>query len=617
VILHILAAVSGSGLLWGVDFWSYLPPLWAYLLAGLGLVASVPSVGQAAFSFLSPKLERLFRFFEGRKSYLGALLISAAAGLLFWIFRCRIHLLGDGQLLIRNLDNGIKVSENEPLSLYLNWLVLKLFSFLNNMSDAREAFQITSLVSGIIFIFVVFWLARRMGRTLFERVLIFIVLITLGIVELFFGYVETYPPLNAAVIFYIFLAVRMLQDKGALFWPASAFLLSVLMHLSAMVMFPSLVFLGLEWLKYQKENRYGKVLKLVVNIFGPGAMIGLLMYAIGMDLGVLFSSDKSIANIIIPLVEEGSKEFNYHVMSIAHLTDLSNLVLLLAPFMVPLCSLLIWRMKYLSRVEWFLLVVSVFSLGFVVIFNPDLGFQRDWDIFAYAFIAPTLLGLSLFIEQAKEDMRFARYAAVLMVVVGGIHVVPWILVNADEKMSLARYEHILSGGSLHSVHARAFAYEEAAIYYRDRKLFEQAESHLKKALVIDKDFYRLYLSLAYIYKTQGKYDEAMEYYKTAVLLEPWSINANFNFALFLYDMNLIKESLNYFLKVIEIAPGHLSAHEYLGSVYIRLGEYRQAMESYRRILEDDPANENADYNLKNLKLLLELNPESSVVDSIP
>ncbi|HUU30124.1 MAG TPA: tetratricopeptide repeat protein [archaeon] len=600
VLLHLLAAVSGSGLLWGVDFWSYFPPLWAYLLAGLGLVASVPSLAQAAFSFLSPELERFFRFFEGRKAYLGALSISAAAGLSFWIFRCRIHLLGDGQWWIRNLELNLKFWKNEPLSLYLNWLVYKTGALFPGFT-AREAFQITSVCSGVVFVFILFWLARRIGRGFAERVLVFAGLITLGTVELFFGYVETYPLLNAAVIAYLFLTVRMLQGRGGLFWVVSVFWLSVMMHLSVIVMFPSLVYLYFDWWKGSKEVFAEKVKKLLVFLFGPVAVVGLLMYAMGFDLSVLFSPKEGISNILIPLVGEESRYFNYRLFSMAHFAALANLLLLVSPFMVPFCFLPVRCWKNLSRVQSFLLVVSVFSLVFVFFFNSELGFPRDWDIFAYAFIAPTLLGLSLFIEHSKGDIRFTHYAAVLAVVVGGIHMVPWVLVNADEELSLARYERILSGGSLHSVHARAFGHEEVAIYYRERELYAQAESHFRKAIEADSSSYRLYTGLAGAYQGQGKLEDVRAALKHAVKLEPENLMANYNFALFLHETDSLDQSLHYFRKVIEIKPDYIPALLYLGLIYLKLEDYSQALDHYQRVLQLDPDNK---YAVKNLKILL-------------
>ena len=367
VLLHLIAALTESPLLWGLDSWSYFPMPWALILAGMGVILAVP----ATTEFVSPLV------FHGYRLHAAALVTTAGSGFLFWGFRCEIHLLGDGYWWIRNLEGGVKFWKNEPLALYLNWLAHKL-SNLFNVVSAREAFQIVSVLSGVVFVYVLFRLACRMGKTLSERVLVFAGVFTLGTVQLFFGYVETYPALNVMLVLYLLLAVRMLQGEGSLLWPATAFWLCVLMHQSALVLSPSLGFLYLRWWKSESGGK--KSLKLLALLFVPVGLISLLMLVIGLDAGVLFSSDEENIHLFIPFVSEVSRYFNYDLFSLAHLADLANLLLLLSPLCIPMCLLLAGRKKPLSKVQLYLLTVSICTLGLTAVFNPGLGFPRDWDI---------------------------------------------------------------------------------------------------------------------------------------------------------------------------------------------------------------------------------------------
>jgi len=78
------------------------------------------------------------------------------------------------------------------LGLHLTLLVGYIFGGYLDITW-REAFQIVSVASGVFFMLALFVLSRLMGNSTGERVLIFLGIASLGLIQLFFGYVETYP----------------------------------------------------------------------------------------------------------------------------------------------------------------------------------------------------------------------------------------------------------------------------------------------------------------------------------------------------------------------------------------------------------------------------------------
>ena len=597
VSLHLCAALTGSSILWGVDSWAYFPLSVTVILFLAGLLFLFPPTARSLVSFFENTFARVLPAFKVFRGYPAAGFLAAVAGGLFWLLRCRVHLLGDGYWWIRNLEQGEKFWKNEPLSLYLNWLTHRLLNPATGLS-AQGAFQLVSCVCGTVFVYVLFRLARRLGKTHTEYLLIFLSIATLGVIQLFFGYVETYPLLTVLVLIYISLAVSLLQGTGSIFWPALAFWLCVLMHLSAVVLAPSLGLLYLfEW-KKQRPTGAGMI-KAFAGLIGPVAAVGLVMYAIGLGPAVFFNSDEEITHLFLPFVSADSRYFSYGLLSAAHLTDLANLWLLISPWSLPLGLLIFARRPFkLSRTEWFLVLLSFFPLALCGLFNTELGFPRDWDIFAYAFIAPTLLGILLLIDFLQNKPGLIGCAAVAIVAVGMLHTAPWVLVNADRERSIARYENILKGEVLRSTHARAFGHEEIAVYCRDRSRLSQAEMHYRKAIEADLDSYRLYAGLASVHFLMGQKDKALTELLKMIELEPESLRAQFSLALFYQQETKYVEAERHYRKVLEINPAHLPAVCNLGSVYFKQGFIDKAILLYRYVLKQDPEDNTTRANLE-------------------
>ena len=106
LVLHLLAAVTGSPILWGVDPWAYLPAAWTAGLGVLGILFIIPASSGAIVSFFTAAWEKVFHLTEQVSFHLRASAVALLAGALFWRLRCSVHLLGDGYLLVRNLEEG-------------------------------------------------------------------------------------------------------------------------------------------------------------------------------------------------------------------------------------------------------------------------------------------------------------------------------------------------------------------------------------------------------------------------------------------------------------------------------------------------------------------------------
>ena len=85
---------------------------------------------------------------------------------------------------------------------------------------------------------------------------------------------------------------------------------------------------------------------------------------------------------------------------------------------------------------------------------------------------------------------------------------------------------------------------------------------------------------------EEKYEEAIE--KLNEALAEWPDDAEL-LNLTAYSHRQLKRyeiALNYYLKALEIEPNHRGANEYLGELYLHLGQLDKALER-RQVLDDD------------------------------
>ena len=628
ILLHLVAAVTKSALLWGLDSWAFSPlvlgfSLWA--LATLFIIpASAKQLGGLVLDFAAPAIS----FFRKSNVHLAALIVATISVVLFWLLRCQIHLLGDGYLLIRNLEAGVMIQKNEPLAVFLNWLTFNIAGQFAQVS-ARSAYQLVSVLSGAAFVYLSFLLADRLGNEDVTKFLIFSGMLTLGIVQLFFGYVESYPPLIAAVMLYILFAVEHLEGSRSALWPSIAFLLCVLMHLSAFALAPSLVYLYYQWWrKSRKKKRFRPHAAVAAGLISGAAILLLIA---GLRSESIFSSTSISALPFIPFVPDSSRFFSYSLFSYWHLIDLLNLVLLVSPFCLPLCLILLGKGKSVSRIERFFLAASVFPLAAMALFNPELGFPVDWDVFSYSLIPPTLLGLMLLKEVAGGDKDLLRYAATVITAVGLVHTVPWVLIQSDTGRSIKRHEHLLAAGAMHSNHAKSFAHDGLAVIFREKRQLVPAVRHYIKAIEATPEYSRLWVSLAATYYRHKQLDKALltmkkayeklpesaevnytlasylsikgnktdasHHYQEAVRIQPDNFMAWYNLGTILLQSNENEEAVGYFEKAIEIKPDFIPAHYNLGTAFANLGLLEKAIRHYSIVLRLDPYNKAARQNL--------------------
>ncbi|MFH1337064.1 MAG: hypothetical protein ABII96_11150, partial [Candidatus Zixiibacteriota bacterium] len=247
LLIHIIAGFFSQGRIWGLNQWAYFPAVVSLLIGVLVFLAFVPSVNASLRGAISSVLSSFNRvlharvIFGKRRRLFLYLLFSLPFFFLFWGLKDRTHLLGDGAQIISQMNSGqLSIKWSEPLEIFVH---LRAFDIIRSLwqIDSATFYALFSCLAGIIFVFFVFILADFWGEQNKERILIFLILLSLGSIQLFFGYAEHYSLSYLLVFVFILSSLGYLKTKVVLFLPPITFVLAALYHFSNLCFLPALL----------------------------------------------------------------------------------------------------------------------------------------------------------------------------------------------------------------------------------------------------------------------------------------------------------------------------------------------------------------------------------------
>ena len=401
--------------------------------------------------------------------------ISAALLAAFFLFPIVHTRWGDAFILTKGIafpDPALRLTHSwqAPLDVALHSQLWLWFHEPLGWKDAMPVYRLLSPVAGALYLLVALALSRHPLLT--PAWLPYALLTTLGLMQLFFGYVENYSFAAAGVLAYLWLGLGVILGRRPLWLAATVLALTHATHPSTIVLAPSLLYLG--WLPVQRawDDRAARnktIGSVVLQIALPMVLVGgatvAFMEASGHGIAALLSTDRpggGDARWFVPLFETTTRWEQYTLASWPHIRDWLNNQLLVAPIVLP--SLVVvgasWikrerEMRRLSdsRLEIgvstaarslaisqspnllisnlqslrFLSIAAAVYLLFTFVWNPDYGGQRDWDLFSLASLPATVL-LALLLATVLRG-RALWGGVVPLIVLQAWHTIAWIYQN--------------------------------------------------------------------------------------------------------------------------------------------------------------------------------------------
>jgi len=657
IIVHLVASFFPRGRIWGINQWSYFSPGISLLAGIFVLLLFIPFLNEwirKAISFsVSPAfhLSRRIHIIGEKKRYRGYFILSLPFFIPFWLLRDRTHLLGDGAQIISQMNSGVlSVKWLEPLEIFLH---NKVFHLANGIwqVDAAKVYAILSCLAGVFFVFLIFLLADFWGRERREKVLIFLIILNMGSIQLFFGYVEHYTFLYLFTFAFVFSSLAYLEGKLRWVFPLVAFILASLSHLSALHLFPSLLFLFV----VQGENVRSFSIRKIL-ILGAGLIL------LGVFLVGYLKYSWTVPPVFVPLSVDSYVAPGYLLFSSPHILDFLNEQFLIAPVGLIMILAPLVRGKltpfFKDRVFQFLFLVSMSQLLFNFIINPGLGASRDWDLFSAVGLGYTMLGLFIFLRLFKDKAGF-EYLSLILVLLSLYSTVPWIILNSSAQKSISRFQNLLEvegkrsanghfilikyfeargmeeqakkqseryrqafpelvlaadGTRLYEMgeleraenmllQAERLAPKMAQVHnhlghvYLQRKELEKAEAEVKKAIQLSPFLSQPYVNLADIYLLRQKYDLALDACKKAIQLKTEYPETYSNAATIYLIKGELKNAEAHYKKALSRDPEFADAYVGLGDVYNRQVLPQEAIKMYRTAVELNPDMAKAHFRL--------------------
>ena len=518
VIAHLLSTYWRTSSLWGIHHLYFFPRWMGWISTIVILSFFIPSVNNFMLKFFESIFGALEKIFPKVKKYPLFAIVSLLSISLFWSFRTKLFLLGDGYFKLDALSHGV-ITPTEWLDGIIHLEFYQLLAKLSFGINPSFSYSITSVVCGGIFIFLIFSLSDLLGKTTFQKILIFSTLFTLGSSELFFGYVESYTILLVTLTLFILFSILYIQGKTSIIFSFLALILSVGFHVSAIVFVPSFFYV-IFW-KWQRGR------EKLLDIFTLLSLLGCLGIISFIICKVFFLKGEGGGfSRFLPLLPSAKTDFT--LFCGAHIWEFINQLLLISPVGILLfLFFLLCTLKFKSfkdPILNFLLISSLLSLLLVFVYNSRLG-SMDWDLNSFPGIFFTLSGILLFVKWGSEWAKFRYYGLILMAV-SFFHTVPWILVNTNRQMSLDRYV-LTAMNDPHLLSAPGGGVWRVGRVLETAGLREEAEEVFKQGIKRNPLELGCYTYLGQTLYLLGKHDEAIFYLEKALQLEPQIEGARF------------------------------------------------------------------------------------------
>ncbi len=517
-----------------------------------------------------PVVQRLFDSWLGRVMKLskisGTILIMAVTLAVLYFFRAAVHIMGDGYLRAYEIEHGHIFRPTEMLDFLLHTALFHLLQ-LFGITTATVAMAATSIVAGVFLVVLLFRLVPFSG---WRRTIAIAAILSLGSSQLFFGYVESYTLLYLFGCWYLLKAFQIDQVRDKFGILTLTYILAGFSHLIGLTLLPSYLYLA--HLRFRKHPRKYLIAPLVI-------VVSVLPLIVSGLLGRLlhFQEARSLTDYILPLMDPV-----YGILSIGHLRDLFNQMLLVIPvalMLLPLFPLVLTNRKK----SWLFVLVAAPSALFVVLFNSELTIARDWDLLAVPVSVSAIILILAVLENLPPPRTSAANKLLAPVLVSLLMTASWITINSQADRHLERAEYIID----RSVKNQRYGYEALAHYYSSQTDYVNELRVLRKIKPEDRTA-RVYAKISQDLYSLGQKEEAFELAIIGVKMEnPSSLNAVMAGVTCL-DMGLYIDAVFFLRAATELSPRDLSILCKLGDALVEADSLEGAIDVFQQVIERDP-----------------------------
>jgi tetratricopeptide (TPR) repeat protein len=556
----IIASFSELDSLWGINHLKFLPYSYTiafFLISLLILIIWLqPNLGTPANNLI----DGIDRLLWG-KSKIARLALTFSLIIPFFIFRVKAPLLGDSWTWLAIFGHGESyiLKWAEPGSI----LILRsLQNLLGGYSReiALTAFQIMSITSGVIFVHNIISIIGQICKTASGRFLALTTIFLSGAMLLFFGYIEFYPTVWAAISIFLNFAIRYLENGRNLWAVLLTYIICLLMHLQTLYLLPGVGFLIILKTKSKPWRR------ILLYLYGLGTIGGVIV------LIWLLSTKIEFQILLLPLFRGRPPATDYAVFSLIHLADMLNLIFLVFPcgLVLTVIWILYGKRKFDDVVFRFLALMSAGSLLFLVLFGAAITMGRDWDIMSLSLLSPVLL---ILYQIDRGQPQISRKIIISYSLCTGFMTICFLATAIADKPAEDRFATLLNTRNEAGWAIYANYFLEKGDTNRFKEIIERRNEHFPNLKRL-KDAYDLI--------EKGHYSDAMIIAKNLVKQNPYNSNYLQILGNLYGKFKQYNSAEEYYNKALRLQPYSSTLMNEMGQLYIKEQKYEKAMSILKR-----------------------------------
>lgn len=549
---------------WGLGIWSHIP--WPFLT--IAAVAAITLAFTVAWG-RDPLTDTPLRLYW----FVAAMLITVFTSM-YVLFPAQTHFLGDGYQVLAQAGAG---ASQIKYSAWGEGIVRAWLYDLMKVTDtagALTAYRIVAAVAGCLFLFAAAVAAGRLYNRSSRGLVFLLGLSTGGWTLLYFGYVEHYALFVTSVGLYCFAGLLALRGHCSRWWAVPLMILATTLHIfGAVLLVPTLYLLLADRRPIQKLAHLRPRTAIV--------LVTLTLLCVIAGTALIRQQHDFLRYSLLPVFADPFSYDNYSIVDLRHLTDLTNLLLLLVPALPLAVALIVCPRPAkmpVEKADVFLVLCFVSASVTALVLDPKLGMPRDWDLFSFAAIPATLLMYLIILRRpdpTRLTLSVAAVAIALFALSGRVIALNVPDTGAERFKDYLTYDHQrhlrswyhlgeyyrISGDSakyMETKQAWATLYPERVAFSKALELWKQdprlAARLLTQAAALNPTYTDAWAHLGAYYADAGMYDSAQAVLGIAIRLNPDEPSAQSNMGVSYLDQKKPELALKYLQKAHALKP---------------------------------------------------------------
>jgi Flp pilus assembly protein TadD len=589
VVVRVVSLLPDLWWMWGTHFYRFFPVY--VLIVATALVVAVVLIAWRESARLETALTNgLLARFSARQCLAGAVVLTLVVTAVFWMGRTSHTYLGDGNVIANEISFKQALHPRQPLTSLIQIHLYRIFrgwfdaEGRSDVDISQDAVAVSSVIAGLLFLAGSWLLAREIVRGRGEDtsrrapvvLLVWMVLALQGYAQLFFGYVENYSFYAATLVFYLWTGIRSVRGEFPLLVPGLLLVLALALHLSAAILLASFAVIVAS-----AFARPGRRKQALLDLCVLAGVVAVCQYALSTaNPGYSFIGSLAESTRLVATREQES--IPGYMLSRMHVRDFINEQLLIGPLgillFLPAAGIALARSGGLrDREAWFLVGAGVFYFAACwVAGDSNLGYARNWDLFAPAGIVFTAGALAMFFN-ARVPVHAAGAALVCALAVSAYHTIPWIATNANTGRSLARLENLPLGLGRTEV--------LLATWYQRRGDAVMQRRWLETAVQVHPYNNNAWSLLGILDMKERRYPEAVNALSNAVKLRPDKLVFRDSLVRALYSANRFEEAIPHMEVLLKAQPENAHMWSGYGEALNRAKRTQESRQAFARAAE--------------------------------